>query len=70
MNKAIGAACLAVGVILLIFGLNAGDSFASELKETFTGNPTNRAMWLTLGGVALLVIGLVSVVRGGRASTT
>lgn len=63
-NKALGIALLVVGVILLIFGFNASDSIASSVKETFTGNPTDRSMWFLIGGAALAVLGLVSLVRG------
>tara|TARA_R110002073_G_scaffold133527_1_gene280979 strand:- start:419 stop:703 length:285 start_codon:yes stop_codon:yes gene_type:complete len=58
---------LVVGIILLVFGLNAGDSFASEVSETFTGNPTDRSMWLLIGGAALTVIGGVGLMRGRKS---
>lgn len=58
--------CLVVGGILLYFGLQAGESFASDVKRTFTGEPTNRAMWLTIGGAVLIALGLGGVVTQGR----
>ena len=67
-NKAIGIALLVVGVVLLIFGLNASDSLCSEVKEAFTGNPTDRSIWLIVGGSLLGVLGLVSVLRPGTRS--
>jgi hypothetical protein len=67
-SKAIGIALLAVGIILLVYGISASDSFGSEVKEVFTGTPTDKSMWLIIGGVALGIIGLVAVARPGRRS--
>jgi len=59
MNKGIGIALLAVGVGLVIYGLNASDSFSSSVSRAFTGAPTNKTMWLLLGGVACTVVGAI-----------
>ncbi|MHC1763794.1 MAG: DUF3185 family protein [Verrucomicrobiia bacterium] len=66
MNKAIGAALLAVGVILLVFGISASESFSSDVSRFFTGSPTDRAMWLFVGGAAALVVGLVLLFQRSR----
>ncbi|HYE03626.1 MAG TPA: DUF3185 family protein [Phycisphaerales bacterium] len=58
MHRAIGLGIAAVGVVLLIFGLNASDSPVSEISEAVTGEPTNEAMWKIIGGIAAIVIGL------------
>jgi hypothetical protein len=68
-NKAIGLGLLAVGIILLVFGLNASDSIGSEMKEFFTGTPTDKSVWMILGGVLLGVVGLVAVARPSSART-
>lgn len=60
MNKAISVALIAVGVILVIWGVSASESFSSDVSRAFTGSPTDRTMWLLLGGVGLGVTGLVS----------
>lgn len=67
MNKAIGIGLIAVGVILLIFGVSSADSFASDVSRFFTGEPTDRAMWLIIGGVAALAVGAGLTVFSGRA---
>ena len=66
MYRVIGLAIVAVGVVLLIWGISAADSFASDVSRFFTGEPTDRAMWLTLGGVAAIVIGGVMAGLSGR----
>jgi divalent metal cation (Fe/Co/Zn/Cd) transporter len=59
MNKAIGLALLAVGIALIIYGVDASHSAASHLSNTFTGSPTNKTMWLLIGGIAAAVFGVV-----------
>ena len=67
MNKGIGLALLAVGIVLIIFGLNAGESFGSDVSRFFTGAPTDKSMWLLLGGIAATIVGGVMSLRRGSA---
>jgi len=57
MNKLIGIALLAVGIALIIFGINASNSIGSDFTRFFTGNPTNKAIWMLLGGIASVIVG-------------
>lgn len=57
MNRALGIALLVVGVVLIIFGVNAADSFASNVKQFFTGSPTDKSMWLLICGIIAAVVG-------------
>jgi hypothetical protein len=66
MNKPLGIALLVVGVALLIFGFNAADSFASDFSRFFSGHPTDKSMWLMLGGLASLVVGGAMTFRTAR----
>lgn len=66
MNKAVSMALLAAGILLLIFGFQASDSFSSDVSRFFTGSPTDKAMWLLIAGVLCAVIGAVGFARGGR----
>jgi hypothetical protein len=68
MNKAISTALLVGGAILLVFGFQASDSFSSEVSRTFTGNPTDKAMWLLVGGAVLAVVGLIGLFTGRSKS--
>jgi hypothetical protein len=63
MNKAIGIALLAIGIILIIFGVNESNSIGSSFSKFFTGNPTDKSMWLLLGGVASVIVGGVLSLR-------
>ncbi|HEY1718487.1 MAG TPA: DUF3185 family protein [Verrucomicrobiae bacterium] len=64
MNKAIGLALLVIGVALIIYGINASNSTISNLSRTFTGTPTNKTMWLLLGGIAAAIVGAVLAFSG------
>jgi Protein of unknown function (DUF3185) len=66
MNRAISIALLVVGVVLLIFGINAHDSITSSAKEAITGTPTDKSVWLIIGGIiGIIVGGLGSFFRRG-----
>jgi hypothetical protein len=65
-QRAIGVALLAIGVILLVYGLNASDSSGSEISEFFSGSPTDKTVWLLIGGVAAIIIGLFMSLMPGR----
>jgi hypothetical protein len=66
MNKVIFAAVLACGVVLIIMGINATNSFSSDVSRFFTGSPTDKAVWMLLGGIIAAVAGLIGILRGSR----
>lgn len=66
MNKAVSLALLAGGIMLTIFGLNEMNSFTSDISRMFTGAPTNRSIWMMVGGVVLVVPGLTGLASGSR----
>jgi hypothetical protein len=68
MNKALSIAFLVGGAVLLIYGFQASDSFSSDVSRAFTGNPTDRTIWLLVGGGVLAVIGLVGLFTGRSKS--
>jgi hypothetical protein len=64
MNKPISIALLVVGIVLVIFGINATNSVSSDVSRLFTGSPTDKAVWMLIGGMAASIIGLLGLVRG------
>jgi multisubunit Na+/H+ antiporter MnhB subunit len=58
MKLPIGLVLAAIGVVLLVIGINASESFASDVSRFFTGEPTDRAIWYMVGGIAALVAGM------------
>jgi hypothetical protein len=68
MNKAIGLALLVVGIVLIVYGINASNSVSSNVSQTLTGAPTNKTMWLLIGGIASTIVGAVLTFTGfGKA---
>lgn len=65
MNKntqlAIGVVCLVLGVLLLVWGYNVSRSVNSQIKEIFTGSPTDRVTYYYVGGAVLSAIGLLQI---------
>jgi hypothetical protein len=68
VNKAISLAFLAGGVLLLILGISASKSLGSNISRFFTGSPTDKAIWMMIGGVVLSIIGLAGLLRGSKSS--
>jgi hypothetical protein len=66
MNKAISIALLAGGIVLIVVGVNATKSFSSDVSRFFTGSPTDKAVWMLIGGIAATAIGLFGTMRGSK----
>jgi hypothetical protein len=68
MNKILPLALLTAGVLLIVFGVAATDSFSSDVSRFFTGSPTDKAVWMLLGGTVATVAGLALTLRNSRQS--
>jgi hypothetical protein len=66
MNKTISLGLLIGGAVLIVFGITAADSFSSDVSRFFTGSPTDKAMWMLLGGAVAAVVGLTQLLRGKK----
>jgi hypothetical protein len=60
---------LAVGIVLLVFGINANNSFGSQVSRAFSGSPTDRTMWFLVSGIVCAVLGLFGLLWGARKSS-
>jgi hypothetical protein len=58
MPRITSLAILAVGIILLVYGLNASGSFSSSVSRAVSGAPTDKTVWL-------IALGVIGVVTGG-----
>lgn len=59
MNRIFGLFMWAVGIALVIYGLNLSHWATTTLSRTFTGSPADKTLWLVLGGIASSVFGAV-----------
>jgi uncharacterized membrane protein YidH (DUF202 family) len=66
MEKAISLAILAGGVALIVFGIIASGSFSSDVSRFFTDTPTDKAIWMLIGGIIIAIIGVAGMLRGSR----
>ncbi len=58
MNQIISLALFVGGVVLIVLGVNALHSFGSDVSRFFTGSPTDKAVWMLIGGILLAGAGL------------
>jgi hypothetical protein len=70
MNKSISLAMLVGGLVLLVFGVMSVDSFGSDVSRFFTGAPTDKAIWMLIGGAVIALAGLSGLSFGVRAAKT
>ena len=66
MNNVVGLVLFAAGIVLLVFGFNESHSFSSDVSRFFTGNPTDRSIWLLLGGAVAIIAGLILAFTGPK----
>ena len=66
MHKIIGAVLVAVGVFLLMRGHDISQSVNSQVKNLFTGSPTQNVTYYYLGGAISCAAGLVEFFRPGK----
>jgi hypothetical protein len=57
MNRLISLILLVGGIILIIYGIQASDSIGSEFSRLFTGSPTDKTLWLLIGGCVAALVG-------------
>ena len=64
MNKLISLAILAGVIVLVVIGVAATKSFASDVSRFFTGSPTDKAIWMMICGIVAIIIGLAGLSLG------
>ena len=58
MQKVIGIIALVIGVVLLVEAHDMANAIGSQVKEAFTGAPTDRVTYFRIGGIALVLFGV------------
>ncbi len=67
MNKLVSLVLLVGGIILIVYGISASNSLGSDFSRFFTGSPTDKTIWLLLGGVVATIVGLTGTL--GRSKS-
>ena len=65
-NKILAIVLLLVGAALLYWGLDASDSFASEVSKTVQGAPTDKSIGLMVAGGVSALLGVFFLMRRGQ----
>ena len=68
MNKLVSLALFVGGIALIIYGINTSNSVSSDFSRFFTNSPTNKTIWLLIGGGVVAAIGANGLVRGSKSS--
>lgn len=68
MNKAISLALLVGGIILISYGITASDSIGSSFSRFFTGSPTDKTIWLLIGGGVAAAVGGSGLLFGSKST--
>ena len=66
MRFPVGIIIVLIGVVLFIMGIAASESVSSSFSKFFTGEPSDRSIWLMLGGIAAIIVGGAVGWRGSR----
>jgi hypothetical protein len=66
MQRLTGIVVLVVGIILMVYGVNASQSPSSEISKFFTGAATNKALYLLVGGAVAVIAGGSMAATAGR----
>jgi uncharacterized membrane protein HdeD (DUF308 family) len=61
MQKIIGVISLVIGILVLAWGHNVAKSIDSQVKQLFTGAPTDRATYFYIAGAALVIFGVFQI---------
>ena len=66
MDKLDSLILLVGGVVLILIGINATNSLGSDVWWFFNSSPTNKAIWVIIGGIVASVVGLIGVIRSAK----
>ena len=66
LMRIIGVGIVAAGIVLLVLGVMATDTFGESWLKTFTGHYSDQTVWYIAGGAAGIVMGAALASMGGK----
>ena len=63
MKKFVWVGLLIVGVVLIVLGVQAMNSLESDVNRFFRGNPTDKSIWMLVGGVLCALAGAFGIFK-------
>jgi len=67
MLRLIALALLVTGAVLVVYGIGASQSLASDFSRFFHGTPTDKSIWLMIGGGVLGVVGVAGLLSRSKS---
>ena len=64
--RIVGLLLLAVGIVLLVLGINASQSLGEEVRQELAGDYSDKTIAYIVGGIAGIVVGGGLLVAGFR----
>jgi hypothetical protein len=64
MTKILSLALLIGGLVAVVYGVGASESVGSDFSRFFTGSPTDKTLWLLIGGIVAAGVGVSGLTRG------
>ena len=65
--RILGQGVMAVGIVLLAFGIQVAYAFSDETRSQLAAQDGERTAWYIVAGLAGLILGSVLALLGGRA---
>ena len=65
-KRIVGVVLIVLGAVLLYFGLQATDAPVEQVRESITGDYSDRTMWYLIGGAVAAVAGVGLLFFGGK----
>jgi capsule polysaccharide export protein KpsE/RkpR len=64
MRNPLGIIVIIAGIVLLVYGISASDSFSSHVSKAVNGAPSDKALWLIVSGILVAGVGAFLTWRG------
>jgi hypothetical protein len=63
MKKFVWVGLLVAGVVFLVLGFQAMNSLESDVNRVFRGTPTDKSVWMLVGGGLCALVGLGGLLK-------
>ena len=64
MKKIVWLSLLVIGIVMMVLGVQAMNSLESDVNRLFRGTPTDKSVWMLVGGILCAMAGGYGVWKG------
>jgi uncharacterized membrane-anchored protein len=69
MNRIISLIILAIGVVLMVYGIRTINAEGGGFSHLFSVSPMDKSLWLLISGAIAAAIGTAGLVRRSKSNT-